>query len=164
MKPAAFSYLAPRSEDELLATLGEHGADARLLAGGQSLVPMMNFRVVSPAVHRRYQSHQDAELHKACISNGIAIGALTRHAMLEDSEACGRELPHRHRSDGLSRASCRAQSWHHRRQSCACVSERRTAAAVRHAWALNCACIRAGRTTSAGERFHRWSARHGAFG
>ena len=48
MKPAPFRYLAPGSQDEVLDMLGLHGADAKLLAGGQSLVPLLNFRVARP--------------------------------------------------------------------------------------------------------------------
>lgn len=50
MKPAAFSYLAPRSVDEALAHLAEHGPAARVLAGGQSLVRLMNCRMATPSV------------------------------------------------------------------------------------------------------------------
>ena len=50
MKPAAFEYLAPRSIDEALALLAEHGDEAKVLAGGQSLVPAMNFRLARPSV------------------------------------------------------------------------------------------------------------------
>ena len=50
MKPASFRYLRPRSLDEALTLLGEHGYDAKVLAGGQSLVPAMNFRLAQPAV------------------------------------------------------------------------------------------------------------------
>ena len=50
MKPASFRYIAARSIEEALAAKAEHGEDARFLAGGQSLVPAMNFRLVQPAV------------------------------------------------------------------------------------------------------------------
>jgi CO/xanthine dehydrogenase FAD-binding subunit len=50
MKPRAFAYYAPETLDEALDLLAQHGADARVLAGGQSLVPLMNMREVSPAV------------------------------------------------------------------------------------------------------------------
>ena len=50
MKPATFDYLRPAGVDEAVAALAEAGDDARILAGGLSLVPMMNFRVVTPAV------------------------------------------------------------------------------------------------------------------
>ena len=92
MKPASFKYLAPRSEVELLALLAEHGGDARLLAGGQSLVPMMNFRVVSPAVIIDINRVPSLAFIKKDAS-GIEIGALTRHASLEDSAQMRVELP-----------------------------------------------------------------------
>lgn len=50
MKPPAFAYCAPERVDEVLALLAEHGSDARLLAGGQSLVPLMNLRMARPEV------------------------------------------------------------------------------------------------------------------
>lgn len=50
MKPAPFEYHRPDSVDHALALLAEHGYDAKLLAGGQSLVPAMNFRLAAPAV------------------------------------------------------------------------------------------------------------------
>jgi 2-furoyl-CoA dehydrogenase FAD binding subunit len=50
MKPAAFDYLRPESVDEALAALGEHGDDAKVLAGGQSLVPLLNMRLARPAL------------------------------------------------------------------------------------------------------------------
>jgi CO/xanthine dehydrogenase FAD-binding subunit len=50
VKPAAFEMHRPRDLDEALALLARHGADARLIAGGQSLVPMMNLRLATPAV------------------------------------------------------------------------------------------------------------------
>ena len=47
MKPAPFEYFAPTTIDETLARLSEHGYEAKALAGGQSLIPMMNFRLES---------------------------------------------------------------------------------------------------------------------
>jgi CO/xanthine dehydrogenase FAD-binding subunit len=92
MKPAAFKYLAPRTEDELLASLSEHGGDARILAGGQSLVPMMNFRVVSPAVIIDINRIKSLGFIKHRVGS-IEVGALTRHADLEDSTQVRAELP-----------------------------------------------------------------------
>lgn len=84
MKPAPFKYLDVSDEDELVQALAEYGDDATLLAGGQSLVPMMNFRVVTPAVLidlNRLDGLGRAELS----GNTLHIGALTRHAAIEDS-------------------------------------------------------------------------------
>ena len=48
MKPPRFEYFAPTSLDEALGLLAEHGDEAKVLAGGQSLVPLLNFRLVRP--------------------------------------------------------------------------------------------------------------------
>ena len=50
MKPPPFEYIAAASIGEAVAELARHGGDAKVLAGGQSLVPMLNFRVLNPAV------------------------------------------------------------------------------------------------------------------
>jgi len=50
VRPAPFDYVAPRTVEETLEILARHGDEAKLLAGGQSLVPMMNMRLVRPAV------------------------------------------------------------------------------------------------------------------
>ncbi len=50
MKPTAFEYLAPETTDEALDALAEHGDEAAVLAGGQSLIPMMNLRISAPPV------------------------------------------------------------------------------------------------------------------
>jgi len=50
VKPPPFEYTAPRTLDEALALLAQHGDDAKVLAGGQSLVPLLNFRLTRPAV------------------------------------------------------------------------------------------------------------------
>ena len=50
MKPSAFEYLAPETCEQALGALAEHGDDAAVLAGGQSLIPMMNLRIAAPRV------------------------------------------------------------------------------------------------------------------
>ena len=50
MKPAWFDYYAPRELDDALRILGDAGQEGRVLAGGQSLMPMLNLRILSPAV------------------------------------------------------------------------------------------------------------------
>ena len=49
MKPAAFEYVAPRSLDEAVEALANGGADAKLLAGGQSLIPLLKLRIAAPS-------------------------------------------------------------------------------------------------------------------
>lgn len=92
MKPAPFKYVEVADEDALAAALAEYGDEASLLAGGQSLVPMMNFRVVSPEVIIDL-NRIDALSYIDCREDTLRIGALTRHAMLEDSSALSRRCP-----------------------------------------------------------------------
>jgi aerobic carbon-monoxide dehydrogenase medium subunit len=82
MKPAPFDYHAPRSVDEAVELLAAHGDDAKVLAGGQSLVPAMNFRLARPAV--LVDINRIAELDFCSPSDGaLRMGALTRHARFE---------------------------------------------------------------------------------
>ena len=50
MKPARFSFVRPQSRQEILDALAEHGSDASVIAGGQTLVPMLNMRLAKPKV------------------------------------------------------------------------------------------------------------------
>ncbi|MGH6919363.1 MAG: FAD binding domain-containing protein [Geminicoccaceae bacterium] len=89
MKPAAFIYHAPHSLDEALALLAEHGDEGKLLAGGQSLVPAMNFRLARPAV--LIDINRIAALDFLTGQDGrLRIGALTRHVAFERPVAAGR--------------------------------------------------------------------------
>lgn len=82
MKPAAFLYFAPRTIDEAVALLVEHGDDGKVLAGGQSLVPAMNFRLARPQV--LVDINRVAGLDYAREQDGtLRIGALARHARFE---------------------------------------------------------------------------------
>lgn len=79
MKPAWFDYYAPRTLDEALRILAEAGPDGRVLAGGQSLVPMLNFRIAKPAVLvdiNRIAALDCLQITSDC----LIIGALVRHA------------------------------------------------------------------------------------
>jgi aerobic carbon-monoxide dehydrogenase medium subunit len=82
MKPAPFDYHAPRSVDEAVELLAAHGDEAKILAGGQSLVPAMNFRLARPAV--LVDINRIAELDFCTTTDGaLRIGALARHARFE---------------------------------------------------------------------------------
>lgn len=81
MKPAPFKYLAPRSLEEALAALQEHGYDAKLLAGGQSLIPVMNFRLAQPGV--LIDVNHIPGLDGIAANGRLRIGALARHYQLE---------------------------------------------------------------------------------
>ena len=92
MKPAKFDYYAPTTLDEALELLGQHGADAKVLAGGQSLMPMMNLRLVRPAVIidiNRVAGLAGITAH----DSAITIGALTRQRHLERSSAVRDAFP-----------------------------------------------------------------------
>jgi aerobic carbon-monoxide dehydrogenase medium subunit len=79
MKPADFEYHAPRTLDELLALLAAHREEGKILAGGQSLVPVMNFRLARPP--HVIDLNGIAELDFLRSENSVLrIGALTRHA------------------------------------------------------------------------------------
>jgi carbon-monoxide dehydrogenase medium subunit len=78
MYPPAFKYTAPSSVEEVLATLASEGDDARVLAGGQSLIPMMKLRLASPA--HLVDINEVPGLDYIEESNGhVRIGALVRH-------------------------------------------------------------------------------------
>jgi aerobic carbon-monoxide dehydrogenase medium subunit len=82
MKPAPFDYYAPRSVVEAVEVLAAHGDDAKVLAGGQSLVPAMNFRLARPAV--LVDINRIAELDFCTTTDGaLRIGALARHVRFE---------------------------------------------------------------------------------
>ncbi len=79
MKPARFEYFAPTSLPEAVALLQAHGDDAKLLAGGQSLVPLMNLRLAQPSVVIDLNRVSDLAYVRAEEDGRIAIGAMTRH-------------------------------------------------------------------------------------
>lgn len=82
MKPAAFDYHAPETLDQALGLLREHGEEARILAGGQSLVPTMAFRMARPGV--LVDINRIASLgYVAAEGDSLRIGALARHAWFE---------------------------------------------------------------------------------
>jgi len=92
MKPAAFDYHRPRTLDEALALLAEHGADAKPLAGGQSLIPAMNFRLATPAV--LVDLNALGELSYIRSENGsLFLGGMTRQRAIERSEVVAHQAP-----------------------------------------------------------------------
>jgi carbon-monoxide dehydrogenase medium subunit len=92
MIPAPFRYETADSAEQAVALLGEHGADARILAGGHSLIPMMKFRLAEPSM--LVDVGRIEELRYIERTNGeVAIGALTRHSDLEHSEVLAEHCP-----------------------------------------------------------------------
>jgi carbon-monoxide dehydrogenase medium subunit len=85
MIPGAFEYLAPQTLTEAIKLMQEHGDEAKILAGGQSLIPLMKYRLASPGY--LVDINRVSELSFIKESNGhLRIGALTREADLEKSE------------------------------------------------------------------------------
>jgi carbon-monoxide dehydrogenase medium subunit len=91
MFPAAFDYRSPNSLDEALALLAEHGDDAKVMAGGQSLIPLLKLRFAQPGLI--------VDIGRLRGMSGVArndgwltIGALTRHVDLERSHDLPRQL------------------------------------------------------------------------
>lgn len=85
MYPAAFEYFAPQSLDEALDTLARVGEDGRVLAGGQSLIPMMKLRLAAPGA--LVDINGVSELSYIRPVNGhLAVGALARHADVASSD------------------------------------------------------------------------------
>jgi len=92
MKPAPFEYLSPKTTEAALDLLATHGSDARILAGGQSLVPLLNFRMA------RFKYLVDingiAELDYIKLDNDmLRIGALTRYRTIETSAVVAHAAP-----------------------------------------------------------------------
>ena len=84
MKPASFEYYSPASLQEALQLLDQYQDTARPLAGGQSLVPMMNFRLVRPAILVDLNGLRELDFVKV-VNDELHIGAMTRQRALERS-------------------------------------------------------------------------------
>lgn len=92
MKPSPFEYDDVRTVEEAVALLAEHGEDAKVLAGGQSLVPLLNFRLARP--ERLIDINNVGELDYLQVGDGsLRIGALVRHSALERSEEAAAAVP-----------------------------------------------------------------------
>jgi carbon-monoxide dehydrogenase medium subunit len=89
MFPSRFRYEAPHSLDEAIALLSAGGDDAKVLAGGQSLVPMMKLRFASPALLVDINNLPGLAYHREGTDGSLRIGALCRHADLEFSQILG---------------------------------------------------------------------------
>lgn len=92
MIPAAFNYVRAGSAEEAISLIGEYGEDAKFLAGGHSLLPLMKLRLAQPTVLVDIGRVNDLSY----IRDGgdhVAIGALTRHMDIENSELLGSDAP-----------------------------------------------------------------------
>lgn len=93
MKPAPFQYCAPTTLSEALRLLAEHEYDAKPLAGGQSLVPTMNFRLAQPSVLVDLNNIPDLAYVKLDQEGSLHIGAMTRHSTVEHDPLVARHAP-----------------------------------------------------------------------
>ena len=92
MKPAPFKYVAARSVEEAVTALAAAGGDAKLLAGGQSLVPMLNFRLLEPAVLVDINRIEGLDRIEAA-DGGLRVGALVRHHQVETDRLVAERFP-----------------------------------------------------------------------
>ncbi|MDH7486135.1 MAG: xanthine dehydrogenase family protein subunit M [Anaerolineae bacterium] len=92
MKPAPFKYYAPVTVDEALAHLAEHGYEAKPLAGGQSLIPLLNFRLARPSVIVDLNNISEL-FYIRPDDGGLLIGAMTRQRQVEHDPLVAERAP-----------------------------------------------------------------------
>jgi carbon-monoxide dehydrogenase medium subunit len=92
MKPAAFDYVVADSIDAAVAALSAAGGEAKIIAGGQSLVPMLNFRLLRPSILVDINRIPGLAFIEER-ADAVAVGALTRHHQLETSPVIATHLP-----------------------------------------------------------------------
>ncbi|MCA9874729.1 MAG: xanthine dehydrogenase family protein subunit M [Anaerolineales bacterium] len=93
MKPAPFEYFAPTSIPDALVLMEQYGYDAKLLAGGQSLLPVMNFRLAQPAVLVDLNGIAELGALPRLEPDGLHVGAMVRQSHLERSQIIAATLP-----------------------------------------------------------------------
>ena len=114
MIPAAFDYVRADSADAAIAALVEHGDEAKLLAGGHSLLPLMKLRLAAPSVLVDIGRLSDLSYVRDG-GDHVAIGGLTRHRDLETSDLLGTEAPLLAARGRPGRRPAGAPPRHHRR-------------------------------------------------
>jgi carbon-monoxide dehydrogenase medium subunit len=92
VKPAPFAYECPGSIDAAVTLLASHPGEAKILAGGQSLVPLLNFRMLRPSLLVDVNRLSELDFLEER-GDGLRVGALTRHYKLETSPLVRRRLP-----------------------------------------------------------------------
>jgi len=92
MKPARFEYVAPATLEAAVAALAAANGDGKVLAGGQSLLPLLNFRMTRPAVLVDLNGIKELSFIELR-GDSVAIGALTRHREIEHSALIASNLP-----------------------------------------------------------------------
>ena len=92
MIPAQFGYIRANTVDDAVSALVQHGEDAKLLAGGHSLIPLMRYRLATPEVVIDISKIEELQF----VNDGgdhIAIGALTKHVDVETSDLIASDAP-----------------------------------------------------------------------
>ncbi len=92
MIPAKFDYKPAQSKDEAISLLGEYGDEAKLLAGGHSLLPLMKLRLATPEVLIDISGVSDLSYIEDK-GDHIAVGALTKHRQVEQSDLLREHIP-----------------------------------------------------------------------
>jgi len=92
MKPPPFDYFRPASVAEAVGLLADHAGEAKILAGGQSLVPLLNFRMLRPGILVDINRLTELDFMRED-DDGLRIGALTRHHALEMSPLVRQRFP-----------------------------------------------------------------------
>ncbi|MGH2736484.1 MAG: FAD binding domain-containing protein [Actinomycetota bacterium] len=93
MKPAPFAYHRPRSADEVDALLAELGSDAKILAGGQSLIPILNMRLSQPVALIDINRVEDLAHEPALVNGWVRTDALVRQSAAEHSSEVAERVP-----------------------------------------------------------------------
>ena len=93
MKPAPFDYYAPTSVDQALDHMAQLGYGAKLLAGGQSLIPTMNFRLAQPPALIDLNNIPDLAYIRPSDDGGVLIGAMTRQSTVERDPLVAQRAP-----------------------------------------------------------------------
>ncbi|HAL15350.1 MAG TPA: molybdopterin dehydrogenase [Anaerolineaceae bacterium] len=93
MKPAPFEYYAPKTTEEALQNLTDLGYSGKVLAGGQSLIPAMNFRMARPSALVDLNNVAELAYIKPTADGGIAIGTMTRDSVVEQDPIVKQRMP-----------------------------------------------------------------------
>lgn len=93
MKPAPFEYYAPKTTEEALQNLTDLGYSGKVLAGGQSLIPAMNFRMARPSALVDLNNVAELAYIKSTADGGIAIGTMTRDNVVENDPIVKQRMP-----------------------------------------------------------------------
>ena len=93
MKPPPFAYVAATSVAEAVAALAAHDGEAKVIAGGQSLVPMLNFRLLAPSALVDINGIAELDFVEPTADGGLRIGALTRHYTMLTSPEVAAAFP-----------------------------------------------------------------------